>query len=236
MNNHDEGFVKSKTKNFRHSFVNGLTRRIAPKLYEDIQFAKYDHLFNFTVPQLIFLCNCIEQVREVKGSVAEVGVFEGRTTVFLNKYMDSQKIDKKYYAIDTFCGFVPHDIKYEVLKRNKDPSFFTGFKTSKKAFDVVMNRNSITRVVSIQADVNEFDLTNLGDLCFVLLDVDLYRPMKKSLKELYKILSPKGIMVVDDCDPNSKAWDGSDQAYKEFMQELGQPVEIVLGKLGIIRK
>lgn len=236
MNNEDEGFFRRRTKNFRHSIVNGLTKRITPKLYEDIQYAKYDHLYGFTVPQLIFLCQRIEQVREVKGAIAEIGVYEGRTTVFINKYMDTEKIDKKYYAIDTFSGFVPQDIEYEMSKRQKDPSMYTGFKTSKKAFDTTMNRNDIHRVVSIQADVNKYDLTSLGDLCFVLLDVDLYHPMNKSIKELYEILTPNGIMIVDDCDDKSIAWDGSDQAYKEFMQEINQPVEIVLGKLGIIRK
>jgi O-methyltransferase len=236
MNDEDEGLFRRSTKNFRHSIVNGLTKRITPKLYEDIQYAKYDYLYCFTVPQLLFLCRCIEQVKEVKGAIAEVGVYEGRTTVFINKYMDAEKIDKKYYAIDTFSGFVQKDIEYEMSKRQKDPSMYTGFKTSKKAFDTVMNRNGINRAVSIQADVNTYDLTTLGELCFVLLDVDLYRPMKKCLKELYKILAPNGIIIVDDCNEKDVAWDGSDQAYKEFMQEIDQPVEIVLGKLGIIRK
>jgi SAM-dependent methyltransferase len=216
--------------------VNSLTKYVTPKLYEDIQYAKFDHLYSFTVPQLIFLCQCIEEVKEVKGDIAEIGVYEGRTTVFLNKYMDAQKIDKKYYAIDTFSGFVPQDINYEVSTRQKDPSFYTGFKTSKKAFDITMKRNGIRRVVSIQADVNNYDLKSVGNLCFALLDVDLYLPMKKSLKELYNALSPNGIIIVDDCDPKNEAWDGSDQAYKEFMQEINQPIEIILGKLGIVRK
>jgi len=60
--------------------------------------------------------------------------------------------------------------------------------------------------------------------------------MKKSLKELYRILTPNGIIIVDDCDNKDTCFEGSDQAYKEFMQEINQPVEIVLGKLGIVRK
>jgi hypothetical protein len=39
---------------------------------------------------------------------------------------------------------------------------------------------------------------------------------------------------VDDCDSKETVWDGSDQAYKEFMQEINQPVQIVHGKLGIV--
>ena len=60
--------------------------------------------------------------------------------------------------------------------------------------------------------------------------------MKKSLGEIYKALSTGGMLVVDDCDPNDTHWDGADQAYKEFMKEIGQPIEILHGKLGIVRK
>jgi len=64
----------------------------------------------------------------------------------------------------------------------------------------------------------------------------LYRPMKKALPELYQVLSPNGIIVVDDCDSKNIQWDGSDQAYKEFMIERGLPIQIMHSKLGIIKK
>jgi len=186
----------------------------------------------FTMNQLLFLCNCLNKTANIEGDFAEIGVFEGRTTVLLNKYLDSKNVNKKYYAIDTFSGFVSEDINYEVLNREKEAALYTNcFKSNKKRFEKVMERNSIKRVVSIQADVNNYDLTNLRPLCFVLLDVDLYRPMKKSLKELYEALSPGRIMIVDDCDENHVSWDGSDQAYKEFMQKMNKPFEIVHGKL-----
>jgi O-methyltransferase len=201
-------------------------------------YVTYMYNFNFTVPQLCFLCQCIEQVRDVKGAVAEVGCENGLTTVFINKYMDAKKIEKKYYAIDTFSGFVPEDVEYEVSKRQKKPSSaYTGFQVNmKKWFDYTMNRNSIRRVVSIQTDVNKYDLTTLGALSFVLLDVDLYRPMKKSLPELYEVLTPNGIMIVDDCNSKNRHWDGSDQAYKEFVKEINQPIQVVHDKLGVLRK
>jgi hypothetical protein len=43
----------------------------------------------FTPPQLCFLCHCIEVTKQVAGNIAEVGCFDGSTTVFLNKYMDA---------------------------------------------------------------------------------------------------------------------------------------------------
>lgn len=151
--------------------------------------------------------------------------------------MDAQNIQKDYYAIDTFSGFVPEDIEFEVANRGKTKGLFTGWKGNKKKwFDVAMRENKITRVCSIETDVNKFDLRTIGPLSFSLLDVDLYRPMKKALLELYEVLSPGGIIIVDDCDPSSLRCDGSDQAYREFMKERNQTERMIYGKLGVIRK
>ena len=151
--------------------------------------------------------------------------------------MDAQNIPKDYYALDTFSGFVPEDVEFEVLERGKTANLLTAFQANKKEwFDGTMQHNDISRVRSIETDVNEYDLTTLGPLSFVLVDVDLYRPMKKSLPELYEALSPDGIIVVDDCSSADIRWDGSDQAYKEFMRKIGRSPQIIHGKLGIIRK
>lgn len=214
------------------------------KLLREIQFIspfrRYffpRYFYHFTVPQLCFLCRCIEKTKDVRGSIVEVGCAGGATTVFLNKYMDAQKIQKKYYAIDTFSGFVNEDIEFEVINRGKCRDLYTGFQVNKqKWFDGTMRLNNIERVRSIQADVNRCCFTELAPLSFVFLDVDLYRPMRKTLKELYDVLSPGGIIIVDDCNPDNISWDGSDQAYKEFSKEINQPARVVHGKLGIIKK
>jgi O-methyltransferase len=198
-------------------------------------FARYT--YSFSPPELCLLCKCIEDTRHIEGAISEVGCAHGWTTVFLNKYMDAQNIQKDYYAIDTFSGFVPEDIEFEVANRGKTKGLFTGWKGNKKKwFDVAMRENKITRVCSIETDVNKFDLRTIGPLSFSLLDVDLYRPVKKALLELYEVLSPGGIIIVDDCDPSNLRCDGSDQAYREFMKERNQTERMIYGKLGVIRK
>ena len=193
--------------------------------------------FQFSPPQLMFLCQCIEQTKGIDGSISEIGCAAGQTTVFLNKYMDASQIEKNYYAIDTFSGFVGDDVDLEINERRKSRSSYTGFKVnSKKWFDFTMRQNRIVRVQSIEGDVNEYDLTRLAPLSLSLLDVDLYRPTKNALPELYEATRPGGMIVVDDCDEKSTRWDGSDQAYKEFVQQIDLPIDIVHGKLGVIRK
>ena len=220
--------------------MNPRLMRIIKEIQFNSPFRRYffpRYRYNFTPPQLCFLCQCIEETRHIEGAIAEIGCAHGSTTVFLNKYMLAQNIEKDYYAVDTFSGFVPEDIIFEVSNRSKIKDLFTGFQVNKKKwFDGTMRQNEITRVRSIEVDVNEYDLTTFGPISFALLDVDLYRPMKKSLHEIYEALNPKGLIVVDDCDSSNTLWDGSDQAYKEFVKERNIPVQIVHGKLGLIRK
>lgn len=193
--------------------------------------------YNFTPAQLCFLCRCIEDTRDIEGAIAEIGCSSGATTIFLNKYIESANIAATYYAMDTFAGFVAGDVDFEIRNRGKTRELFSDFAVNKKTwFDGTMRLNQIAQVVSIEADVNTYDLTRLGPLRFALLDVDLYRPMKKALNELYQVLRPGGIMVVDDCDSSNIKWNGSDEAYKEFMEERHRPCEVVHRKLGIVRK
>ena len=214
------------------------------KLIKEVQFysplRRYffpRYAYKFSAPQLCFLCQCIEDTKFIEGAISEIGCASGSTTVFLNKYMDAQNIEKTYYAFDTFSGFVSEDIEFEVANRGKTKKLYTSFQVNKKKwFDGTMQQNKITRVCSIEGNINKLDLTTIGPLSFSLLDVDLYRPTKKALQELYVALSPGGIIVVDDCDSSHLLWDGSDQAYKEFMKEMDHDIQIVHGKLGIIKK
>jgi O-methyltransferase len=191
----------------------------------------------FGPSQLQFMCQCIDATREVEGRIAEIGCNDGRTTIYLCMYLFDTKCEKRYVAMDTFAGFAPEDVEFEKIHRGKKVRFEYLFRHNKKKwFDFTMEVSNISRVESIQADVNRYDLTSLAPLSFVLLDVDLYRPMKKALPELYRALSPGGIMIADDCNPGDRWWDGAYYAYLEFMESLGQPPEIVHGKLGVIRK
>ena len=199
-------------------------------------FPKY--AYNFTVPQLCFLSQCIKDTRDIEGAVIEVGCHTGATTVFLNRLMDDIGLEKNYYAIDTFSGFTTEDTDFEVKYRGKTNDLFTGaFQVNKKRwFDGAMKQNNINRVQSIEADVNNYNLSIHAPYSFALLDVDLCKPMKKCLREIYEAMSPNGIIVVDDCNDTNVRWDDSDQAYKEFAEEINQPIEIVYNKLGVLRK
>jgi O-methyltransferase len=197
-----------------------------------------EHRFQFSVHQLCFLCKCLSDTKNIEGNIAEIGCEYGHTTVFLNNYVnDLVGKDRTYFAIDTFSGFTESDVSFEVENRFKGQLHYDDFRENHKEwFERAMEINGAARVKVIEADINDFNLRSLGPLSFVLLDVDLYRPTKKALPELYDMLCPGGILIVDDCNPTQIKWDGAYQAYIEFIESINATPRIVHHKLGLVRK
>jgi SAM-dependent methyltransferase len=197
-------------------------------------FSVYNYMFSPS--QLIFLTQCLAETRHVPGCCVEVGCAQGRTTAFLRKFMDESGIEKDYYALDTFSGFVPEHVDYEVDRRRKDRDINQVFVTNKrKWFDHSLEISGVRAVNSIECDAAKFDFDRLGPIAFALLDVDLYLPMIDILPKLYRNLSAGGIILVDDCMPH-ELWDGALAAYEEFVAHSGIERNILLEKIGVIRK
>lgn len=197
----------------------------------------HSYPYNFTPRQLCFLAGCIDRTAALSGAIAEVGVYRGYTTMFLNAHMDAEGIEKAYYAIDTFSGFVAEQLDHERAKRRKAP-FIGVMRTafadhSKTLFDRQFALSGVRRVRSIQADAAAFDYTAIAPLSFVLIDVDLYIPVLRALEKVVPLMQRGGIIVVDDCAPHH-LYDGALQAYTEFVAAAGLPSNIVHSKLGVI--
>jgi O-methyltransferase len=198
----------------------------------------YDpYTFMYSPSELIFLTQCVFEAQAVPGSFLEVGCAYGATTLWLTKFMDEQGIDRAYYAIDTFSGFVEEHVNYEREQRNKSARVLhSHFGDNKKAwFDKTMALHDAHRVRSIQNDVSDFDFATLSPIAFCLLDVDLYLPIKAALPKIYQAMSPGGFLVVDDCWQDEK-WDGALQAYDEFTAASGIERRIMGRKLGVISR
>lgn len=197
-------------------------------------FSVYPYMFS--PQQLLFIAEACRGARNVPGCCLEVGCYFGATTVFLKKLMDEEGIAKDYVALDTFSGFVPNQVEFEVTARRKRPGIRTVFSTNRREwFETALALDGVDGVRAIAADAATFDYAALGPIAFCLLDVDLYLPIRDALPKIVAQLAPGGVIVVDDCSPGGD-WDGALQAYEEYCAASGTPVDIRCGKLGIVRK
>ncbi len=190
----------------------------------------------FTPAQLAFLLRCLEETERVPGAVVEIGCASGRTTVFLNKYLDELNTARRYVCIDTFAGFTEDDVLFETRRRGKASHMLTGFRINDKEwFDRNLVENGIHRVSSFQGDIKTFDLAStVPCISMCLIDVDLYQPVKCALSKVMPLLSAGGLVVVDDMIDNTH-FDGARQAYRDFTRESRLEEEIVQRKLGVLR-
>jgi len=193
--------------------------------------------YNFAAIDLLFMCNCLEELRGVNGSVVEVGCEYGETTLFLNRFMSDSKLEKKYYCIDTFDGFTENDIRFEIETRAKRRENLLGFrKNSKKWFKRTVSDAGYNSIGIFQADASVFDFSLVSPISFALIDIDLFKPIQACLPKIFDALSPGGMILVDDCDPSDANYDGAYYAYVEFMGSRNLPIKIFGKKLGIIKK
>ena len=190
--------------------------------------------YNFSPGQLAFLVQCLDETKNVPGNIFEIGCSTGQTACFLSRHLRSLQTGKNYYCIDTFSGFTRDDVAFETGSRGKGEEDYSGFRlNSFKWVKYTLELNGCTNVYPVRADANDFQFTGPVSLC--ISDVDLYRPTLRTLQNVWPHLSPGGIVVVDDCKPNNH-FDGAYQAYMEFIAAHGIEPDIILERVGIIRR
>lgn len=201
-------------------------------------FPRYQYAF--TPRQLSVLVGLLDEARRVPGDVVEVGCFVGATTVFLNQHLQSVGDRRRYLAIDTFAGFTADDVAHEEQVRGKrldavQRECLFGM-NDQRWFDYTMRLNGFTDVISLKGDIKDMTLSSTTSrVSFALLDVDLYQPTKAALAQVWPLLAPGGVVVIDDCR-DEHVFDGAAQAWREFIAAHALLAERVEDKLAILRK
>ncbi|WP_179030820.1 TylF/MycF/NovP-related O-methyltransferase [Paenibacillus kribbensis] len=182
--------------------------------------------------RLALLRQIADEINEcgVRGSVAELGVFKGEFSKYINRVFP----DRQLYLFDTFSGFDQKDIDNE----NKgDFSNSVAGEFCNSDVDLVLNKmmykeNCIVKkgyFPESASDVNE-------TFAFVSLDVDLYQPILEGLKFFYPKLSEGGYIIIHDY--NSTRFHGVKQAVREYCREHGvkyTPISDLCGSVAIMK-
>ena len=206
-------------------FATGWLAYRLPSPLRDLLLPRYH--FGIEPAQLACLVRLIDQNLKIGGVVCEIGVARGYTSIFLLQHMRSTANPMKVVLVDTFTGFTPSSIAYEVSHRGKTQSDIDKFKyRSPRRFEKHLRRLGYDNFEVIAENCEEVDWESPGPITVALLDVDLYQPTKRTLERIWPHIVPGGACLVDDCKEGNP-WDGALQAYSEFIKEHDLPFVLV---------
>jgi O-methyltransferase len=167
---------------------------------------------NFDYIRYATLELCYEEIisNNVKGSVAELGVYKGDFAEKLNFLF----ADRKLYLFDTFEGFDEHDV---VIEHNKGYSMASQ-DFSKTSVELVKNKMVHPENCIFRQGVFPESASGIqDDFCFVSLDADLYEPIYQGLHFFYPRLLSGGYIFIHDY--NNAAYIGAKNAVVEYCKE-----------------
>jgi hypothetical protein len=160
---------------------------------------------------------------QLSGDIVEVGIYLGGTTAIASAFAHRLGFKGRYVCIDTFDGFVPDQFAFDATEHGVPEADGTMFDGNAEA--------SVRRLLStwhagpavelVKGDVVTMPESRIPEAIAVcLLDVDLHVPIYEGMKRLVPRLVPGGILLVDDCPPNT-SWAGAKAGYEQYMAEVG---------------
>ena len=140
-----------------------------------------------------------------------------------------------YLLFDTFAGFTEESVNHEVEIRGKQRAEYDKFRYGDEArFQKSLLMRGYRRFRTVAGDASTFDWSSIAPIGAVLLDIDLYQPTIDILEGIYPHVIPGGGIVLDDCLADTP-WDGSLQAYEEFIAARKFPFQRLGNKGAVIR-
>ena len=161
---------------------------------------------------------------DIPGDVVECGVWYGGCSIYMGL-----ATDRNLWMYDTFSGLTEpgeydtrpggwsaEDIhnKWTDMRAN-DPKGGWNVAAYHQVSANVASAGIADKTTMVQGDVCNtlFHDKKPGLISILRLDLDLYEPTKIAMEQLYHLLSPGGILLIDDYD----AWHGARKAVDEYL-------------------
>jgi O-methyltransferase len=156
------------------------------------------------------LCAYEIHLNNVKGNVAELGVFKGEFAKKINQLFP----ERKFYLFDTFEGFDTRDIKDETTNK-----YSTGDQDfSNTSIEFVLKKMKTPENCIVRKGYFPETAEGVEDkFCFVSLDADLYKPILNGLEYFYPRLERNGYIFVHDF--NNVLYKGAREAVIKYCSE-----------------
>jgi len=146
-----------------------------------------------------------EKSIQIEGDIVECGVFKGASFSRFAMYRKIHHLEnKKLIGFDAFGNFP--ETEYEEDKHLRE-KFISGAGVEgisrEQLHEVLLNKECDKSINLIEGDITdtvpEFVHDNLNTKISLLnLDVDIYEPTVTILKYLYPLITPGGVMILDD--------------------------------------
>jgi O-methyltransferase len=156
------------------------------------------------------LCSHEIYTNNVKGNVAELGVYKGDFAARINLVFQ----DRKLYLFDTFQGFDARDTGEE--KVNEFSSGDQDF--SDTNIELVLKKMKFPENCIVKKGYFPESAVDVNDIfVFVSLDADLYKPILAGLEFFYPRLEKGGYIFVHDF--SNRDYKGAREAVVKFCKE-----------------
>ncbi|MFK7928899.1 MAG: class I SAM-dependent methyltransferase [Myxococcota bacterium] len=176
----------------------------------------------------------LHRTKDIDGSVVEIGANLGGTAAVAAHFDRRIGAHRRYLIIDTFSGFVPEQFESDLAKGNRESNRHAFADNSPALARWVLDHNHAEHVEVVQGDIVTLDPARLaGPLSAALIDVDLADPVLDALRKVWPLLSPGGIVLVDDC-PEQCDWQAR-AGYAAFVAEQGLPERYAFD-MGIVER
>jgi O-methyltransferase len=149
----------------------------------------------------------------INGSVVELGCYAGTTSLFIQRVLTEQNIDREFHVYDSFSGLPPK------VSQDQSPAG-TQFKAgelaaSKQTFIKNFKQANLPLPTIHKVWFEQLVVEDMpADIAFAFLDGDFYTSIKASLEILTPLLTLGACVVVDDYQ--SEALPGARRAVDEW--------------------
>jgi hypothetical protein len=181
-------------------------------------------------PRSFVLQSAIRSLANIDGAVAECGVRQGRSSIFM---LTADTVKRPYHLFDSFAGLS------EPTENDQDNSGRTWWKAGDLSTEEEVTRRNLAGFDNVIFHVGwipeRFGEVAGERFALVHIDVDLYQPTIDALRFFHDRVAPHGMVISDDY--GSGRCPGAREAFNEFY--AGRPegiVELPTGQAFVIKR
>jgi hypothetical protein len=188
------------------------------------------------IGKLLWRFKLFEMIKDLPGDIVEIGVFKGSGVATFQKFMDifTPNTNRKVVGFDIFDADKTKDILQKDSDIDSEEMIKILERTSPSELSLLEVNSRLSKMNSkinftlVDGDcvdtIPEFVKQNPGfRISFLYIDVDLERPVYQSLKHLWDLVVPGGIIAFDEYGYH---WWSESRGVHNFLTERNIQVEI----------